>query len=51
MPFGLLSQLALTQGATKMIDGMSIIAIIIVLILGYVMGRIYPQLGQMVGLP
>ena len=34
-----------------MIDGMSIFAILIVLILGYVVGRIYPQLGQMVGLP
>jgi hypothetical protein len=43
--------LALTEGTTKMIDGMSIIAIVIVLLLGYVMGRIYPRLGQMVGLP
>jgi hypothetical protein len=51
MPFGLLSRLVLTEGTAKMIDGMSILAIIIVLILGYVMGRVYPQLGQMVGLP
>jgi hypothetical protein len=32
-------------------DGMSIFAIIIVLILGYVIGRVWPMPGQMVGLP
>jgi hypothetical protein len=32
-------------------DGMSVFAIIIVLILGYVLGRFFPGAGQKVGLP
>jgi hypothetical protein len=49
---GLLAKAAITEGVGKMsFDGMSIFAIVIVLIVGYVIGRVWATPAQMVGLP
>jgi uncharacterized membrane protein YcaP (DUF421 family) len=49
---GLLARAAITEGVGKMsFDGMSLFAIVVVLILGYVVGRMWATPAQLVGLP
>ena len=53
MPFpAILAETALAKGVTSMrFDGMSVMAIFVVLILGYVIGRMWAKPAQIVGLP
>jgi hypothetical protein len=53
VPFGaIVAESVFARGVSKMsFDGMSVVAILIVLIIGYTLGRVWTQPAKLVGLP